>query len=223
MKKTVTLFVLAVLAFCAEVQAQCSSSSSNYDLQVIAATTFGPNPTSLYMNGYVCSGGTLTDSMTCCTRLVHVDSGGTLNVGPLSYGMAYLKSGALFNGGGSSQNWMLYAEPGATIIGHTGTTVQCTTVTFVPAGCALGIAPQVHAAPVTMLVTPLQLKLQFAVPAEALTAELVDMNGRVIRSQPVIQTSSATIDLSGFAQGIYFCRVMKGNELLFGERFAVIR
>jgi hypothetical protein len=46
------------------------------------------------------------------------------------------------------------------------------------------------------------------------TAQLIDFSGRVIQQEQFSGIGSHTLNLEGLAQGIYYCRIMQGNEVV---------
>ena len=216
MKQTFTLVLMALLCFGGNSFAQCTSPGSNYDLIVVSTVNIPVSQTA-YMQGYVCNGGVLTDSAQCCTRFLNVDSGGTVIVGPLSYGMAYVKSGGTFNGQGASNNWQVYHEAGATILNHTGMTLVCPLITFTSSNCIMGFAHSYSPKPNVSLIDH-TLNFAFNSVVNDGTIEVFDVTGNVVRSEKVNQTSVHSMNLNGLAGGIYMYRVMQGTEVLSSDK-----
>ena len=216
MKQTFTLFFIAMLCFGGKAFAQCSSPANNYDLIVVSNITISPQTTS-YMQGYVCNGGILLDSAMCCTRIVNIDSGGAMYVGPNSYGMAYVKSGGVFNGANVSNNWQVYSEPGATVINHTGPSQSCAQITFNSTNCIMGFAHNDSPKPNASLIDH-RLTFAFASVVNNVTIEVFDVSGNVVRSEQVSQTSVHSMDLSGLAGGVYMYRVSQAGEVISSDK-----
>jgi hypothetical protein len=122
-----TCFFLAWLT--GSVVAQCTSSTSAYDL-IVNSTVILPPTGPQFTFGYVCTDGLLIDSTNCCTRWIHVDSAGVYEAGPNAYGIVYLKSGATFNASGNNNFFNVYYEAGAIILSYAGPQTLCTAVTF---------------------------------------------------------------------------------------------
>ena len=49
------------------------------------------------------------------------------------------------------------------------------------------------------------------------TIEIVDVNGKVVKTSSVLSGNSAMIDISDLASGVYFVRVNKGSVVLTGK------
>jgi predicted extracellular nuclease len=216
MKKLYFSFILAILCFGGNAIAQCSSPSSSYDL-IVASTIVRSGSNAGYMQGYVCNGGVLIDSATCCTRFVLVDSGGTMTVGPLSYGMAYVLNGGTFNGQNSSNNWQVIAEPNATVINHTGNNVPCAQITYTASNCIMSVPVNSSPKPNVSLVDH-TLNFAFTSVVNDVSIEVFDVAGNVVRSEKVNQTSVHSMNLAGLAGGIYIYRVMQGTEVLSSDK-----
>lgn len=217
MKKLYTLFSAAMLClFTGAYSQNCTSSANNYDLVVVANTTIPPNASPNYMQGYVCNGGVLLDSALCCTRFVNVDSGGTMIVGPNSYGIAYVLNGGTFNGQGSSNNWTVVAEPNATVINHTGNLQPCSTITYNPSSCTMGTPDPSNMKPAVSLNGTL---LNFGFHSVVnVTIELVDVTGKAVRSEQVNRASVHSMNVEGLASGVYMYRVMQNGEVISSDK-----
>jgi hypothetical protein len=220
MKNIFTLSILLVLAFSANVKSQCSSTQ-NYDLIVSGSVVLPPSPTSQYISAYVCTTGTLVDSMSCCTRMIHVEPGGTLIVGPLAYGAVYLKSGATFDAQNSSMSWMVFAEAGAIILNYSGTVNQCVAVTFPSANCITSVGNAPASSPVSVIQRDGQLQFDFSATVGNLRVELYDMSGRLVSSENATNANRHTISLAGLSGGVYFCRVYGNEAVLYAEKVVV--
>ncbi len=211
--------ILFVAFFCISTDAMsqnCTSPIQNYDLIVVSTINIPPSQTA-YMQGYVCNGGVLTDSATCCTRFLNVDSGGVVIVGPISYGMAYVKSGGTFNGQGASNNWTVYAEAGAIVINHTGNSVQCPQIVFPNTNCIMGFTDQSSAKPKVSLIGR-TINFGFSSMMNDVHIELMDVNGKVVKSEMMNQSSVHSMDVSGLASGVYVYRVMQGATLVSSDK-----
>lgn len=221
MKQFSTLLLIGSLCLGGNAIAQsCTSPASSYDLIVVANTTIPPNASPNYMQGYVCNGGVLLDSALCCTRFVNVDSGGTMIVGPNSYGMAYVMNGGTFNGQGASSNWQVYAEPNATVINHTGMNQACPSITFTASSCTMGFAKNESIIP-TVALNGNSLNFGFNAVMNNVTIELIDVNGKVVKSEMIYQSSIHTMDVTGLAAGVYMWRVMLGAEVISSDKFVL--
>ena len=220
MKHFFILF-FASLCFCQNSSAQnCTSPATNYDLTVVSLTVFPPQSSSMnYMQGYVCPGATLIDSAMCCTRMVNIDSGATMFVGPMSYGMAYVKSGGTFNGQGASNNWQVYAEAGASIINHTGLNNACPQVVFTGGTCSMGFNSTVYQKP-TVALNGSFLNFAFSTSVSA-QVELLDVTGKVVISESINNSSVHSMNVAGLAEGIYMYRVVSGGSLIASDRIVL--
>ena len=216
MKRLYTFLLLAILCFGNDAIAQCSSPASTYDL-IVASTIIRSGNSAGYMQGYVCNGGVLIDSATCCTRFVLVDSGGAMIVGPMSYGMAYVLNGGSFDGQGASNNWQVVAEPNATVTNHTGNTVACAQITYTASNCIMSVPQNTSPKPNVSLVET-SLLFAFNSVVSDVTIEVFDIGGNVVRSEKVNQTSVHAMNLAGLAGGIYVYRVMQGTEVLSSDK-----
>lgn len=220
MKQISTLFLLIILFFAGNAFAQnCTWTTSNYDMVVISSTTIAPT-TASYTQGFVCNGATLTDSATCCTRLIVVDNGATLIVGPQSYGMAYVLDGGTFNGQGASGNWIVTHEPMANILNHTGPAQQCSTIVYSPTSCSMGIADNAWMKP-TVTLNDQTLIFSFTDAMQDAQIELLDVNGKVVKSEMINQSSTLSMDVAGLAAGVYMYRVMQGGEVISSDKLVI--
>ncbi len=220
MKKIYTLGLIGLLAFLQHGNAQCSSTP-NYDLIVSGSVVLPPSPTSQYISAYVCTTGTLIDSMSCCTRMIHVEPGGTLIVGPLAYGAVYLKSGATFDGQNTSMSWMVFAEAGAIILNYPGTVTQCVAVTFPSANCVTSTGDAPASSPVSVIQGDGQLQFDFPATVSNLRVELYDMSGRMVSSETATNASRHTVNLAALPAGIYFCRVYDNDAAIYSDKIFV--
>lgn len=219
MKQTFTLLLTALLCFGGDAIAQCSSPASSYDL-IVASTIVRSGTSAGYMQGYVCNGGVLIDSATCCTRFVVVDSGGSLLVGPMSYGAAYVLNGATFNGQNASNNWQVFAEPNATVINHTGNNIACPQITYTASNCIMSVEQNTSPKP-TVALNGHVLNFGFTSVVNDVQIELLDVSGKVVRSEMVNQSSVHSMDVSGIASGVYMYRVMQGAEVVSTDKLVI--
>lgn len=216
MKQIFTLLLFALPCFSNHISAQCNAPTSSYDL-IVASTIVRSGGNAGYMQGYICNGGVLIDSASCCTRFVLVDSGGSMIVGPLSYGMAYVLNGGSFNGQNASGNWQVIAEPNATVINHTGNTVACAQITYAASNCIMSVPQNASAQPNVALVET-NLVFAFSTAVNDVTIEVSDVTGKVVRSEQVNQTSVHSISLAGLAGGVYAYRVMQRGEMIASDK-----
>ncbi len=216
MKKIFTLILLACLCFGGNAIAQCTSPVSSYDL-IVASTIVRSGSNAGYIQGYVCNGGVLIDSATCCTRFVVVDSGGSLIVGPISYGGAYVLNGATFNGQNMSNNWQVFAEPNATVINHSGTTTACAQIAYTASNCIMSV-PQNASSVSSVALSGTNLNFAFTSVVSDVTIELFDVTGNVVRSEKVNQSAVHSMNLNGLAGGVYMYRVMQGTEVISTDK-----
>ncbi len=218
-KKISTLILLAAL-YCGNAFAQCTSPATSYDLIVVSNITIPAQSNSNYMQGYVCNGGVLLDSAYCCTRFVNVDSGGVMMVGPSSYGQAFVKNGGTFNGQGSSANWAVFYEAGANVINHVGNSQQCPQITFTNNNCIMGFTENESPKP-TVALNGDALNFGFDAVMTDVRIELLDVNGKVVKSEMMNQSSVHSMDVSGLASGVYMYRVMRGAELISSDKLVI--
>jgi hypothetical protein len=216
MKQTFTLLILGVLCFGGNAIGQCSSSASNYDL-IVASTIVRSGSSAGYTQGFVCNGGVLIDSATCCTRFVVVDSGGSMIVGPQSYGAVYVLNGGSFNGQNMSNNWQVFAEPNAAVTNHTGTTIACAQITYTASNCIMSIAQNATSVS-SVTVTGADLNFTFASAVDDVTITLYDINGRMVRCENVVHSTTHSMRLEGLAGGAYMYRVTQGGEVISSDK-----
>ncbi|MDQ3111565.1 MAG: T9SS type A sorting domain-containing protein [Bacteroidota bacterium] len=221
MKKIFTLILLST-GIITDASSQCNSTGT-YDLVVFNQTTFSPSPTSQYISAFVCGGATLIDSMSCCTRLVHVQPGATFVAGPQAYGAIYLKSGATFNGQNTSMSWTVFAEAGATIINYSGMVNSCNAVTFSSANCFMSAPGIQQPAAVTVFKEPHQLIFNFPVIAADIRVELYDMNGRLVINEAGGNTNQHITNIDALPAGMYFCRVLSEGAQLYAEKVVIVK
>lgn len=219
MKQLSTLILLAVLCAGGAASAQCTSQAVTYDLTVAGNVTIAAQSSSNYMQGYVCNGGVLLDSAYCCTRFVNVDSGGTMMVGPASYGQAFVKSGGTFNGQGSSANWAVFYESGATVINHTGNSQVCPQITFAAGSCITGFHTVESSKPNVALIGT-QLNFTFSTSVNA-QIELYDASGKAVRAETISNSSTFAMNVADLANGIYMYRVMQNGEVISSDKLVL--
>lgn len=220
MKQFFTATLLVFLSLGATSQTVCNSIATTYDLTVFGTTVISPTTSSPYTMGYVCGGAVLIDSSYCCTRICHVDTGGTLIAGPLSYGSVYLHSGATFDGQGTAQNWFVYAAPGATVVNYSGNVVQCTSVTFPSAMCFMSV-PETAQAGVSVLQTPVSLQFRFTKPLSGASVELFDAAGSLVLTSACTASESTELNVSDLPVGIYMYRVTAEDETVSTGKIAI--
>ena len=205
MKKIMVLTSLLAAALAGSVAAQCTSPASTYDLIVTGNVALPPNGTQ-FMSAHVCTGGTLIDSTYCCTRLIHVEGGGTYEAGPLAYGMVYLKSGATFNAHGNNGFFVVDYEAGAVILNYAGPQNLCNVVTFPPANCLTGIYENNALKAVKVYSDAYAGLLVIDAPAgfENATLTIYDITGKQAL-QPLLlkQLFQNTVDISALHPGMY--------------------
>lgn len=216
MKKIYTFILLITMGAAGNVFGQCTSSSVNYDLIVASNVTIAAQSNANYMQGYVCNGGVLLDSAYCCTRFVNVDSGGTMMVGPASYGQAFVKSGGTFNGQGSSANWAVFYESGANVINHVGNSQLCPQITFTAGNCATGFHTVESPKPnVGLNGTFLNFAFASSVNAQI---ELYDVSGKLVRTENIYNSSICSMNVTDLAGGMYMYRVMQNGEVVSSDK-----
>lgn len=221
MKKAATLLLLSFFLLHNETKSQCTSNQT-YDLVVSGQTVLPPSPTSLYFNGYVCTGATLIDSMSCCTRFVHVEQGGTFIAGPMAYGTIYLKSGATFNGQNTSMTWMIYAETGSTVLNYSGSIISCVGVQFNSANCSVSVNEKEKAV-VSVLHQQEELIFSFTELQQAVSIDIYDINGKLVVHEEAGTLLQYRLNLSALNNGLYFYRLYNGDALVKTDKISVLR
>jgi hypothetical protein len=222
MKQLSTLAVFFCILFSFNANSQCTSGASSYDLVVFNNTTFPPSASQPYTQAYVCWGGVLTDSAQCCTRICHVDSGGTFIAGPVAYGGLYLKNGATFDGQNTSMTWVIFAEPGAIILNYSGNVQQCPTVTFPAALCFMS-TPEAYMPAVGVSQNGNQLSFLYADVLAKATVELYDATGKLVQTSTQAQSDRQDVDVSALPAGIYMYRVMDGETLIGTDKVLIVK
>jgi len=67
------------------------------------------------------------------------------------------------------------------------------------------------------------LKIDIEQTGKPYTAQLIDFSGRVIQQEQFSGIGSHTLNLEGLAQGIYYCRIMQGNEVVVVEKVVKVQ
>jgi hypothetical protein len=222
MKKIFTCFLSALVAVSAV--AQCTSSASSYDLVVTGNVVLPPTGPQ-FTFGYVCSGGNLFDSTTCCTRFIHVEAGGTYEAGPAAYGMVYLKSGATFDAHGNSNFFLVDYEAGAIILNYTGPMTLCSTVTFPSANCASAIEEEQSINATQAFPNPVSGKLTIRL-AEKINGvgEVIIINAlgeKVLSTQIDNFSSTVPVDVSALKPALYFYSVVQLGSVISSGKIMV--
>ena len=138
----------------------------------------------------------------CCTRICHVDTLGTLVVGPMSYGTAYVRSGATFDGQNTAQNWFVYTESGATVLNYSGNVVQCTNVTFPAAMCFMSV-PEQYQSTVSAVQNANLLSFSFSSVLTKARVELYDPTGKIVMTSTQAQCNRQDLDVSTLPSGVH--------------------
>jgi methionine-rich copper-binding protein CopC len=216
MKKTTFLFLLLCTLVYTQVKAQCVSSATSYQLIVSNNTTINANAP---IDTYICSGATLIDSASCCTRSVHIEPNATYVVGPMAYGSIYIKNGGTFNGMNTQMFWVVYAETGAIILNYSGAVVNCTAVTFPSANCFMSVGSTAATPKAVAAHSQNDLHVTFSENIVSGKIEVMDMSGRVVKSQDVNQATESTIAVHDLAAGVYYYRILIGEETVLEAKF----
>lgn len=89
-----------------------------------------------------------------------------------------------------------------------------------PQDCEVGVRDMPLPDAVTIYPNPAQewLKIDIEQNGKPYTAQILDATGRLIQNQQFSGIGTHTLNLSGLAKGIYYCRVMQGNELIVVEK-----
>lgn len=225
MKKNLILLLICLCFFAklSKSQSGCASLATTYDMVFSNNTVLPPSPSGQYMFGYICTGTTVTDSMNCCTRFMHVVSGGTLIAGPLSYGTAYLKAGATFDGQNTAQNWFVYAEAGANVLNYSGNVITCTAVTFPAGNCFMSVGNTETEKSVTVIQQPNQLQFSFSNPLSPGRIEIYDISGKQLLNQTAENTTMISVNTESFCSGMYFYRVYQNGEFLSSGKISLTK
>ncbi|MEX1187955.1 MAG: T9SS type A sorting domain-containing protein, partial [Bacteroidia bacterium] len=89
-----------------------------------------------------------------------------------------------------------------------------------PQDCEVGVRDMPLPDAVTIYPNPAQdwLKIDIEQNGKPFTAQLIDATGRLIQNQQFSGIGTHTLNLSGLAKGVYYCRIMQGNEVVVVER-----
>lgn len=219
MKKIVTLLSILILSGSAAF-AQCTSSATTYDLTVSGNTVLGPSGTQ-FTFALICSGGRLMDSTTCCTRLVHVETGGVYEAGPNAYAFVYVKNGGTFDAHGNNSFFGVSYETGAIILNYTGPMTLCTAVTFPPGSCtSTGIDDDAGQANIIAYPNPCNdvLYINDLVSKEGIIT-VYDVTGKKVFEGPIKDNK---INVSHILSGMYSYSIIAEGEHLFHGKFAIV-
>ncbi len=89
-----------------------------------------------------------------------------------------------------------------------------------PANCGVGIEDAPFPDALTIYPNPatewLQIDLETA--GSSYTAQLLDATGRLVQQEQFTVVGTHTLSLSGLATGIYYCRVLNGDEVVVVEK-----
>lgn len=218
MKKIYLLICFLLLGESTSIVAQCTSFPSTYDIIVADSVVIPPSGPSFTWS-YICGGGVLMDSAMCCTRLIHVEAGGTYEAGPSAYGFVYLKSGATFDAHGNNSFANVAYEAGATILNYTGAMSLCSSVTFPNAGCSIPTSIAENPMNYTVQIYPNPFTnsaiLQFNNPKkESCILILYDLHGRIVRTISNITTDKVEIERQNLPSGFYFVQLSTNKQTI---------
>ncbi len=89
-----------------------------------------------------------------------------------------------------------------------------------PANCGVGIEDAPFPDAVTIYPNPATdwLRIDLETAGSAYTAQLLDATGRLVQQKQFTAVGTHTLSLSGFATGIYYCRILKGDEVVVVEK-----
>ncbi len=92
-----------------------------------------------------------------------------------------------------------------------------------PQDCEVGVRDMPLPDAVTIYPNPAQdwLKIDIEQNGKPYTAQLLDATGRLIQNEQFSGIGTHTLNLSGLAKGIYYCRVMQGIEVVVVEKVVV--
>jgi hypothetical protein len=92
-----------------------------------------------------------------------------------------------------------------------------------PQDCEVGVRDMALPDAVTIYPNPAQdwLKIDIEQNDKPYTAQLLDATGRIIQNEQFSGIGTHTLNLSGLAKGIYYCRVLQGNEVVVVEKVVV--
>jgi hypothetical protein len=89
-----------------------------------------------------------------------------------------------------------------------------------PQDCEVGVRDMPLPDAVTIYPNPAQewLKIDIEQNGKPYTAQLLDATGRLLQNEQFSGIGTHTLNLSGLAKGIYYCRVMQSNEVVVVEK-----
>lgn len=89
-----------------------------------------------------------------------------------------------------------------------------------PANCGVGIEDAPFPDAVTIYPNPATdwLRIDLETAGSAYTAQLLDGTGRLVQNEVFSALGTHTLSLSNLATGIYYCRVLKGGEIIVTEK-----
>jgi hypothetical protein len=92
-----------------------------------------------------------------------------------------------------------------------------------PQDCEVGVKDIPLPDAVTIYPNPAKdwLKIDIEQNGKPYTAQLLDATGRLIQNEQFSGIGTHTLNLSGLAKGIYYCRVMQGEEVVVVEKVVV--
>ena len=201
MKKNITLIVICLLFVLASGKAQCTGQTT-YDLTV-SGTTIQHPATNSFLSAVVCSGGVLIDSSTCCTRFVHVLSGGTYQMGGSAYAFVMLQNGATFIGSPTANVFGLSYETGANIINYSGPMTICPSITFSPSSCSSVLVENNSEPVITAFYESLQQSLLVSGINSRASLQIFDITGKLMMKETVNENQENRFDLSMLNSGVY--------------------
>lgn len=200
--------------------AQCTSSSTSYDLTVSSNIAIAPSGPS-YNAAIICSGGHLIDSANCCTRFIHIESGGIYESGPNAYAFVFIKSGGTFDAHGNSSFFGVNYEAGAIILNYSGPITLCGAVTFPAGSCSVtGISDQEIVSGVKAYPNPCVNLLHFETDfSKGALIMVYDIAGKKIMESFEIKNE---LNVSSLSPGMYSFVVTEGIKTSRGK-FAIAR
>ncbi len=89
-----------------------------------------------------------------------------------------------------------------------------------PANCGVGIEDAPFPDAVTIYPNPATdwLRIDLETAGTEYTAQLLDATGRLVQQEQFTVVGTHTLSLSGLATGIYYCRVLNGDEVVVVEK-----
>ncbi len=89
-----------------------------------------------------------------------------------------------------------------------------------PSNCGVGIEDAPFPDAVTIYPNPATdwLRIDLETAGSAYTGQLLDATGRLVQQEQFTVVGTHTLSLSGLATGIYYCRVLKGDEVVVVEK-----